>query len=653
MKRTIAVLTILIGLAAELKATTIRVQGSVYYDSNQNGVKDIDEFGVGGVKLFLNHDDQDISTDERGRYQIETSTEDEYITLSLNQDFLPAGSLLTTPPTQVIGPNHLYSDVSFGIRYPLETFKYPREGEESIRQESEDMFFYFKLKDDQLILNDIVLMTFPGKASKVFNHQIKLEFKKAGPDPNKIIAEVVAQFREYAKRAHVNTLLIKRPANSKSALSSEELDQFTEQLEKAIRAVITVEKIQKSDPSGSNSLEIIAELSERNLNRCRIYVDSSTFEVSALKQASIKIGQKSRVDLKLDCPDSFKKARIDILDDHFIARFDDKTLNGQLKKEEQEDLKHRPINAWLEIQQGKLIHKNRDHFAQLQVKGVNLKSFSINGKIYAGDQKSQTYLHKGRAGKNTLKIRMVEKDEIERVARHRFKLMEQRKFYFSSTLDSYALESMSSKFNYSYNIPTQRRLNTQALVFPTSSYGLHLNHVEDSEPSTTDLVGGGRKNYRRREDQIHGVYRFKIFHQGFYAPVLHLYGGIQVKEAGLPTDSVFHFPAKFSGISLGAELYKEYFLSRYIENSSAVFVASDGSDHTFKFIQEIRYNLNYVGKLLGIKPTYVYGPVYGIWGNFRLVAGINYEIDKRIAENADAVVSDKLVAYRIGVAFQY
>jgi hypothetical protein len=248
---------------------------------------------------------------------------------------------------------------------------------------------------------------------------------------------------------------------------------------------------------------------------------------------------------------------------------------------------------------------------------------------------------------------MIEKDGHEWVSQHRFRLMESRKIYFSSTLDNYNLDSRSSKFNYNYSLPTERRMNLQLLAFFSTSFGLQLNHIEDVSNPSSELIAGGSDTYKRSENQLHGVYRSKLFHQGYYAPVIQLYGGVQVKNNGLPKDSVFQYPQNFSGISLGAEFYKEHLLGSQIENSTAVFVSSTTSDQTMRLIQELRLNLNQIGNLIGMKPTYIYGPTYTGWVNLRLVAGINYEIDKRSAENADAVITDRIVAYRLGLAFQY
>jgi hypothetical protein len=616
---------------------------------------DLGEWGVGGIQVLINHENP-IYTSPQGTYQIEISSEDPFVSVSLNQDLLPAGTRLTTSPSLVVHDQHQnYSRPSFGIYYPLTTIKYPKEGNKlaKVKAETEEMTFTFKVLGPKLFVNDALLMEFPEVSSLTFKEETTLDLKGFEAGRGGGFKSLLSRLSDLSKNSEIKLLTIRVAKQRHPHMSSDQIEKLLSKIISEIKKLIKVDKIIIDEDFSGRPLKILTELGTRNPQKCRIYNDSTTLEVNQKKTAVFKFNNRSPINFSVDCPERFKKVRFNFIEDTFIAKFENTTINGDLSFQETSTFGAKQIKSWIEISEGRYINKNRDHYAQFQLSGHNLESFSVDGKIYRGDQANQIYLHEGRPGSNSLKLKLIEKDGHEWVSQHRFKLMKSRKFYFSSTLDNYNLESRSSKFNYNYNLPTEKRMNLQLLAFLGASYGIHLNHIEDVSNPSSELIAGGSANYKRIENQIHGVYRFKIFHQGYYAPVIQLYGGVQLKDAGLPKDSIFQYPQKFSGISFGAEFYKEHLLDSQLENSSAIFVSSTKSDQTIRFIQELRLNLNQIGKVIGMKPTYIYGPTYTGWSHLRLVAGINYEIDKRSGENADAVITDRLVAYRIGLAFQY
>lgn len=642
----------LFGYAPLVIAKRIQVQGTVFFDSNQNGVRELSEIGLGGIQVLVNME-KVLYTDEHGSFQDQIDVEDNFATLSINEQFVPAGSRLTTSPSQIINDANVnYSNLVFGIYYAEVTHRFPKKNDKQNNTKSDGYTFTFQIEDHKVLINQVPVFAFSESAASPVQENLKIPSSEMTVIQSKEFLAYLKKLKSFSNNFVLKDLKIKVSKSIENIKNTEAIEELARLIEIEIQKNIKISRAEKDFSFEEDKIEVSAFLGMKNPNKCRVYHNATTFEVSS-KPISLNIGSALNTNFEIDCPEKFKSIDINILDEKFFAKVDKKTVSGDVSIVNNVKENQKPSKSWLELSEGKYLEKNRDRWAQFVLKSSGLKSYTINGKVVKNTTDGQVYLHKGEPGKNTLNISMQDYDGHERVSKHEFKLQDQRKFYFSTTLDTYDLKSQSSKFNFNYDIPTERRLNVDALYFFQKSLGVHFNHIEDISGSTTELTGGGETTYKRKENQLHGIYRFKILHQGYYAPVLQLYGGVQMKQAGLPKDSVFHFPEDFNGLSVGAELYKENFLTTQIENSTAFFAAMDGDQKTYRFIQELRFNLNYLGKLFRQKAHYIYGPTYTGWNNSRLVVGINYEIDKRNAENADAVIEDTLVAYRIGLAFQF
>jgi len=93
------------------------LQGKVYFDANQNGIRDSAEFGVPGQKVFINHSDAVLTTDDEGSYNSNFHVGNIHDSL-----VVPPGFILTSPNSSynlTIPPDSHNND--FGIYTPPDT----------------------------------------------------------------------------------------------------------------------------------------------------------------------------------------------------------------------------------------------------------------------------------------------------------------------------------------------------------------------------------------------------------------------------------------------------------------------------------------------------------------------------------------------------
>jgi hypothetical protein len=636
-------------------AKEIHVQGSVFRDENQNGTQDLNESGIGGIELSLNRDH--FRTNEDGKFSHTINVEDEFSTLFINEEKLPAGSRLTSAPSFIITKSKLnFSNASFGIWFPSEKTQYPKSQDSKV-QSSTQKGFQFRVSDHKLYLNDVPAVKFSPSLKSSTTEDVKLELNEKGElaDEKKFQA-FIEKLQKKLVQNEITEFTLKASRPLKNVEETEELDDLAQKYSAQLKKLLPLKTINRELGFKGSYIEILARLGIRSPEKCRLYYGAMTFEVEKNKPYFLSIGSKDKVILEAQCPGKNSKIEIQVMDENFIAQVENKSLGGSVvfsdsgTSKAAQDISNQ---GELVIEQNRYLEKNRDQYAQFWLTSHNLKSYTINGRTFRPSTIPQHYLHAGKSGDNKLNISMTDRDGVERVAKHEFSLFQQRKFYFSTTLDSYDLRSRSSKFNFNYDIPTQKRTNTEVLYFYHENWGLRFNHVRDISKQTTELAGGGSESYQRTDTQIHSAYRFKVFHSGYFAPVLHLYAGLEIKDSGLPKNSILHFPKKFQGLSLGGELLKENFFTTQVASSTALFLGYKNSDNrTIRLTQEFRVNLNRMGQLFSAQKEYIYGPTYRGWNNVRLVFGINYEADEREAENVTAKISDKTIAYRLGLAIQ-
>ncbi|MBL7665386.1 MAG: hypothetical protein JNM93_09645 [Bacteriovoracaceae bacterium] len=134
------------------------VLGFVYFDQNQNGIREANEHGISGVRVYCNDGRSGISQTD-GKFTIESDFFGKYIEVTLDEDTVPPGAFFTTTTKEFIneysgGMRHL----EFGLYYEKKHEKFLVD---ELSPEDKDFFvvpsFYkieIELKGSDLYLNN-------------------------------------------------------------------------------------------------------------------------------------------------------------------------------------------------------------------------------------------------------------------------------------------------------------------------------------------------------------------------------------------------------------------------------------------------------------------------------------------------------------------
>jgi hypothetical protein len=138
------------------EARKFLVLGSVFFDKNQNGIKEANEHGISGVRVFLNDGTKDLSTPE-GKFELESNFFGKFVEVILDEDSVPPGSMFTTPTKDFVNLNvGAMRIINFGVYYPVSEKKFYIEEPEF---EDRNYFVtpsYYKIKID-LIKNTLFI----------------------------------------------------------------------------------------------------------------------------------------------------------------------------------------------------------------------------------------------------------------------------------------------------------------------------------------------------------------------------------------------------------------------------------------------------------------------------------------------------------------
>ncbi|MBT3981022.1 MAG: hypothetical protein HOE90_06685 [Bacteriovoracaceae bacterium] len=135
--------------------------GQVYFDQNKNGVKESNEFGIGGVKI-LSSDGVSATTNDSGRFEIKAKADKFFQEIAIDENTVPAGAVVTTAKSLGIDiRTNFVREINFGLHFPLRTYFFAAPD-----NETKNLFIdlpskysvSFKLDGGRITINDEVTL---------------------------------------------------------------------------------------------------------------------------------------------------------------------------------------------------------------------------------------------------------------------------------------------------------------------------------------------------------------------------------------------------------------------------------------------------------------------------------------------------------------
>lgn len=647
---------------AGAKNSSFKVRGQVYLDKNKNGIREANEPGVGGVEIQVG--ELKATTFHNGEFSLKAPVGDNLSKINLITHTLPAGSILTSSPLQILNKSGFQSnEVSFGVWIPQDKFlvkKYPKYSDDKMIKVSTAPVVW-ELKGTSLYLSGVEVSKLK-QLSEIYSYQEHvLTYDKTTLNFEDGLDEMKLFFTKHNKKlSHFFFVEFGLPKGwKKNGKRSEILESS---LRREIKKELPISDFSiKFKKNKETKVSVRHQFTLENKSNCIVSGDEgTTSQLSNLSKVSYPIeGKKTHKSILTCGKESFT----------FMITFDPNKRRLMVEKNNKQitipiswsDVESRKVKAsfeetedLFEVEGSKYFDQSRDLKIHFKVKSLKYKRYTLNGIPYSGLD-AHDYLYEGVPGANQLSfIPLVKKKELG-VFKYQFDLLKLPTFYFEPFMGKYSQKSISNKFDVNYKIESITRAGLKTQFYFNKSFGVNLKYTTDTTGSSFRKFDGSSTEAKHTNMQGHLVYRHRWNERDYKSIQLKYYLGFQKKDFPLDENVNIHFPEGSTGAHFGFQLLKEPFLFEELGSSTSVFYGfSNPENHDFTISQELRLNLNKLGKLFGTKPHFVYRNRYGYWHKFRLVVGIEVERDRTKVQNIpNARVKDEKVIFKTGLAFQF
>lgn len=623
----LSILTLLVfplfGFSAE--DYTYKIRGLVFHDVNGNGFREGGEEGVGGV-IFHFSSGEEVFTDEYGRFLIEIKTWQAPLKLQIDEDSLPAGSVMTTATTAALDPAlGSLRELSFALKFPEKKVHLAESGAAAhveVVKETQGLVMQ-KLQDQFLIQGDLWQNY---QSANVLKGLVKIPFSYTA-------APFQIQLAELEKFLNQDYSLVR----SFEVILPEDLSlEFRALLQREIQLLLVQKNYIGPTPQfkvdRQSSALIVLDLQELK-DECVVQVDQKKILVSEKQKLQLPLLQTGEGEIFcLGRKGHFAFERLVPLGEKFIEEV--------------------PVPNYIDLYMPFYLEEGSASINHFRGQ-TDLKELQVNGEKLEIKQGRFYYNHLGSKGINKLDFLSGEKKY-----RFEYPLFYGHRFSFQTRLQMLWKNSRTNNYNTSYNLSALNQYALDMDYFWSPFWGIQGSYAEDVLESNVENIDRSTVKAKHSRYAVHGLWRFNLHPSEFRSTELTFglgWGGQKFNPGSLSKIRYmddFHgvharFQALFSEVSresLDIQLFSDAQLTSDVKGGQAILVGS-----------EFRWWLNKsLGRLFGIEPYYNRYYRYGSVQNIKLTTGLMYEVARAKTANADdAFTEDSSAWIYVGFLFPF
>lgn len=663
------------------------VSGQVFYDVDQNGIKSHFEKGISGVLVYLSNGQKSL-TNSNGEYNIQVYSEEKNLKLHIENDTIPAGSKFTTPSnTHIIISTLNVFNINFGLYYPLTNHHF-KIGKTTTKQHPPLVIrskqkFKLSKKNNQFFIKDKPWFSLPN------NH--KEEKKNQTKENNYILKKYTLNHFDHQSPWDNEDLsmIIKKIKNAVDKLNKVILTQFyindnkfsQEKAEiKANNIVIELKKslsnniiIETRLNIGNEKPIIEARFIKTNSNQLSIdyscYFNLEELDPIILNDSSeiyFRYNSIKPQKFRIVCNEkefffSMKSSKdnlyiITSINNEHIPKFSFRHREKNLFRinnlyNYNQSL---PSSSSLEIIHSKFISDSRDLDLDFEIISKNIESISINNIPFSGDK--NIYTLKGNRRFNILKIEALTNNKKLHHFNYPIELKFDPKFIFKLEWQ-YHQVSVSSEFQATkYTLDPTPNISANMEYWFTSHWGSNLIISQDLIATELKTFTNESVYEKHSKNAIYLTNRFWNNYKDYFSSIYIFQIGMLKKDFATEQETLRIFtPKSFTALSSGLTYKKRNFLFPFIHLESKVFYSLSSQlngDYLFETNHYIKFNLNKLGQVLQIPPSFRYYNRFFPCDRFNLLIGAGYEFFRvGIKKNAKGKLHEKNYHVNLGLEF--
>ena len=680
------------------------VKGQVFFDENQNGIKNDYEKGISGIRLYLSSGET-ILTDEKGHYSFEVEHYNKTSQIFIHTDTLPAGSIFSTPEKYNYSSQKQYVlKLDFGVYYEKTDFTLDDEVNTNglFLHNPREYLLKVNLTKQGLSVGEKLLIS----RQEINNSPPRQEafYLKINPSMKRFKESNIERITTFLKSDIDNVLsheiiIPTRYGQGHEALIDSLFTQLTQYGIKNVKIKLT----------NSNQSDIKVTFTLRNELLCHYQTDKRSGQIEDGKTLDVPVLITNDQSLTFRCHKTTKSISVPYTAlngvkrgftavKNLVSNFSQRSIKlTALIDEKKIKRRRKKFNVKLKSQPHKLEIKNKAGYVfyyQVTIKKSNLfntmkqeketkkfvittpkqlklsrdfqqhiefydpenRSIEVNGRKLQTTRGHSSLMVHSKRGSNTLNIK-----RNNRKYKFNYKIMEEPIFEFTLKSGYNNINRSISDLNTEYTLGKVQQLEMNLAYFPLfqtqREWGIELKHITNTDGVTYILNAGTPIVKKQKETNVSVLRRFQFKPHSFRTIKYQLGLGYYQRKTSGRSDVTLFVPSDVEGISGQFNLLWENVKSENIDLSLKNFLVlnlNKPENYLFKTTAQIFYNLNDIGALFGMKPIYSNYYRYNYFQNLNFVISFGYENSKNTLINSPrGSVTESSTSFQSGILWRY